>query len=124
DQRHTHAIRRLRRAHQDLTAPRPSRRSPVPIFRLTIAAAICASVALAHATVAAAQPTPPLPPVPPYLPSTDSYPGSYSYLYNVIIAPPPAMVDARGVNIAATVYPGQPLAGQPSSHLGNTPPTE
>jgi hypothetical protein len=80
-----------------------------------------AAVALWQPPLAGAQPA--LPPAPPYVPGDVSpQPGSFSYPYNVIVVPPPASVDARGVNVTANVDPGSQSAGLPGSRLGNSAP--
>jgi hypothetical protein len=90
--------------------------------RSRTATALALSAALLCAPAAGAQP-PPLPPAPPYVPgSVAPYPGSFSYPYNNIVAPAPATVDARGVNVTAGVDPAMASTGLPGDQLGNSPP--
>ncbi|WP_422744398.1 hypothetical protein ACN27E_20990 [Mycobacterium sp. WMMD1722] len=82
---------------------------------------LTAGLLLTLAPAASAQLEQPSPP--PYIPGdVDPQPGSFSYPYNVIVVPPPAAVDARGVNITTNVDPSSQAIGMPGSELGNSPP--
>lgn len=83
---------------------------------------VAAAAVLGPAPLASADP-PPLPPAPPYIPgSVAPQPGSFSYPYNVIVVPPPAAVDARGVNVSTNVDPASQSTGLPGDQLGNSAP--
>lgn len=86
------------------------------------AASLLTGVAVAASAAAQAAP-PTLPGPPPWIPEVPGLPyqGTGSYLYNYIEVPPPATVDARGVNIGTNAELGRQLQGLPGSKLGNSP---
>jgi hypothetical protein len=88
----------------------------------SIAVNLVLGACLTVAPVAWADP-PALPGPPPWIPEVPGtpYQGTGSYLYNYIDVPPPALVDARGVNIGTNADAGQQLQGLPGDKLGNGP---
>jgi hypothetical protein len=88
-----------------------------------LATAGLAALLSALTLAASAHASPPsLPGPPPWIPEVPGtpYQGTGSYIYNYIDVPPPAMVDARGVNIGSNAAPGLTLDGLPGSRLGNS----
>ncbi len=89
------------------------------INRLTTAAMIAAGFAAAQG-VANADPPPPPPFVPG--PPLTGFPGAYTYSPYMQLVYPPAVTDARGVQIGTNADPAQSNIGLPGSKLGHNPP--